>query len=512
MKPLQKKHPNVHVQTRPFGGVAVPLGQPQSPTGPGKSQGAGISAMAERAVRRILSLLSGFRRHHTPDAGKHACSAMQADVGGWDSLSENFEAVFGSDGLFRTANSAELCLSEFVSANAQDVAHVEDGQWLDIAPFGDFQRPDGSAVQRFSPDQGEKVLRTWNSITGTAARYFKNLLHGLGAKSTCPIWDGHPDDDKARYPVERCLGEITDLRTTANALQGRVKWNPKGMASRRRGPLYPSPLWWHMPPSGDPPAVFPELLESVGLDPNPNIRGVRAWTANSALDPLASQQPEAQLKTENTMDRKKIALALGLTESATEADIDAAMQSLRTTANSASTATAQLTTANAQVVAMTTERDLARTALATANTQLTERNTALATLTTERDGLLTDKTTLTTANAALVEGALNIAEKRGLITPADREATRTKLTTANTAAATLAELASKEPVINVQRVEINGNRIDISTANARSEAFNDLVSKRMKDHTEDRDTAFAKVMADSANKALVDAMQQPKQG
>jgi hypothetical protein len=208
--------------------------------------------MTERAVSRILALLPGFRRHHTPDAEKPECIAMQADVGIWDSLSENFEAVFGADGPFWTANSdspalqhpfvpssssAELCLSEFVSANAQDVAQVEDGQWLDIAPFGDFQRPDGSAVQRFSPDQAEKVLRTWNSITGTAARYFKNLLHGLGAKSTCPIWDGHPDDDKARYPVERCLGEITDLRTTANALQGRVKWNPKGMATRRRGPL-----------------------------------------------------------------------------------------------------------------------------------------------------------------------------------------------------------------------------------------------------------------------------------
>jgi hypothetical protein len=437
---------------------------------------------------------------------------MQADVGGWDSLSENFEAVFGPDGPFRTANSAELCLSEFVSANAQDVAQVEDGQWLDIAPFGDFQRPDGSAVQRFSPDQAEKVLRTWNSITGTAARYFKNLLHGLGAKSTCPIWDGHPDDDKARYPVERCLGEITDLRTTANALQGRVKWNPKGMASRRKGPLFPSPLWWHMPPSGDPPAVFPELLESVGLDPHPNIRGIRAWTANSALDPLAS--PEAVpgdpgITIENTMDRKKIALALGLLETATETEIDTAMQGLRTTANSASAITAQLTTANAQVITLTTERDLARTALATANTQLAERNTTITGLTTERDTLKGEKDALTTANAALVAGTLTLAQKHGLITPAQVEETRTKLTSANAAAA-LTELADKKPEINVRRVEINGNRIDISTANARGEAFNDLVSKRMKDHSEDRDTAFAKVMADPSNKALVDAMQQPK--
>ena len=462
------------------------------------------SQRIKAAVSLAKGPLSVFLRHHTQGTGKRECNAMQADVGGWDSLSESFEAVFGPDGLFRTANSAELCLSEFVSANAPDAAQIEDGQWLDIAPFGDFQRPDGSAVQRFSPDQAEKVLRTWNSITGTAARYFKNLLHGLGAKSTCPIWDGHPDDDKARYPVERCLGEITDLRTTANALQGRVKWNPKGMASRRRGPLYPSPLWWHMPPSGDPPAVFPELLESVGLDPHPNIRGVRAWTANSALDPLASPEASNQNQSHN-MDKKKIALALGLTETATESEIDAALAGLRTTANAASTA-------NASLLTITVERDTALANLTTANTALAGANTKVTALTTERDGLLAEKGALTTANAALVEGTLNLIEKHGLITPADREATRTKLTTANTAAATLTELADKKPVVNVKRVEINGNRIDISTANARSEAFNDLVSKRMKDHSEDRDTAFAKVMADPSNKALVDAMQQPKQG
>ena len=36
----------------------------------------------------------------------------------------------------------------------------------------------------------------------------------------------------------------------------------KGMERRTRGPLYPSPLWWHFPPNSEG-KVFPELLESI---------------------------------------------------------------------------------------------------------------------------------------------------------------------------------------------------------------------------------------------------------
>jgi hypothetical protein len=306
-----------------------------------------------------------------------------------------------------TANEADLVLSEFVTENASDVSGLGDGEWMVIAPFGDYLRPDRSAIQKFPREQGKKVLKTWNSLTGVAARYFNNIRHKLGFKSSCPIWDGHPDNDKARYPVERCLGEITELRVTANALEGRVKKDPTGWANRTPGPLFPSVLWWHFPPSGDPPAVFPELIESVGLVRTPNMAGVPAWTSNSALaSPEAGSPTDGLNQKQNNMDRKKIALALGLAETASEADIDAALVTLRTTANSSSTLNTQITTANASLATITAERDRLTTDLTTANTALAGANSKVTILTTEKDGLLTEKTALTTANAALVEGTL----------------------------------------------------------------------------------------------------------
>jgi hypothetical protein len=68
---------------------------------------------------------------------------MQADAGAWDSLSENFESVFGLDGILTTANEGELRLTAFVSANAPDISALPDGEWMEIAPFGDFPAPDG---------------------------------------------------------------------------------------------------------------------------------------------------------------------------------------------------------------------------------------------------------------------------------------------------------------------------------------------------------------------------------
>jgi hypothetical protein len=471
--------------------------------------GAETIARAERAKRPNLAFLWILRALHPFRALQRKCAGPDAvatrsglRAGGWI-------GVLAEKLGFRTANTENLQLSEFFTENAEDVSKIENGQWLTISPFGDFLRPDGSAVQRFHLDQAESVIRTWNSLTGVAARYFKNLFHGLGKKATCPIWDGHPDSDNKRYPVERLLGEITELRVTANSLQGRVQWNPKGLETRRKGSLYPSPLWWHFPPAGNPPAVFPEMLESVGLDPNPNIKGMPAWTANSAdalastiLDPLASPEAESPTNgqiTQNTMDRKEIAIALGLAETATEVEIRDALASLRTTANSGS---ALLSTANAQVGTLTTERDQAQTALTTANAQLAERNTTIGTLTTERD-------TLRTANASLVDGVLVVAEKHGIIAPADRDTLRGKLTSANSAT-TLTELAAAKPALNTRHIELNGNRLDITTANSRAEALSTVVAKRMADFKEDYDTAFAKVQKDPAMKPLFDAMQQPK--
>ncbi|MEO8204886.1 MAG: hypothetical protein ABI615_01805 [Chthoniobacterales bacterium] len=398
--------------------------------------------------------------------------------------------------------SPEMRLSASIST--ANVADAADGDWVLISPYGDHPSPDGTYTQNFSRNQAEKVVRTWNSITGTAARAFKNLWHGLGGTS-CPVWDGHPETDKRRWPKAKLLAEITGLRTGEDGLEGRIRWTGN---ARPKGPLYPSPLWWHWPAQGEPPAVFPELLESIGLVPEPNIKSTPAWTANFSgfglgdpeleIEPTPIKEPT---QTQNTMNRIKLLKMLGLAADATDEQINTAMDGTLVTANA-------LATANAA------QADL-ETQLATANASLTEATGSVTALTTERDTLQTANADLTTANGALttantdlVTGVLNIAEKRGAITPAERGDFQTRIATANTAASALTELQTRK-AMHTTSVEIAGNRIDLSTANARATALETAIAQRMKDGNISRDEAFAACRNDKSLAPIFDAMQDP---
>ena len=83
--------------------------------------------------------------------------------------------------------------------------------------------------------------------------------------------------------------------------------------------------------------------------------------------------------------------------------------------------------------------------------------------------------------------------------------------TANGADVTLivGELIARKPAVNVRNVELNGNRVDISTANARRDAFGAAVAKRMKDEGLSYDDAFAKCYTDPALAGLTGAMGDP---
>ena len=399
-----------------------------------------------------------------------------------------------------TANSSEPQLSAFISSNAADITTIPDGGWALISPYGDFPAPNGLYSQVFSRTEADELVKTWNSVTGKAARVFKNLWHGLGPKASAPIWDGHPETDRQRWPVERLLAEVTDLRAAANGLEGRVTWNARGMERRTRGPLYPSPLWWHNPPAGTPPTVHPELLESIGLVPTPNISSVPAWTQNATLasesenppkeptesqrPPSATWEPEKQNQN-NIMDKKKLIKLLGLADDATDEQIENAISELATTANALQTANAAKTTAES--------------ALNEVNTQLSTANAQVSTLTAERDGLQS-------ANTTMVAGVLDLVEARGAITPAERDAYKGKIT-AN-AAETLAELKTRK-AMNTQNIEINGNRVDLSTANSRADALDQAIAKTMKEGNCTRDEAFAKVQRDPNYTALFAAMSDP---
>lgn len=385
--------------------------------------------------------------------------------------------------FFRTANGSEMRLSAAICT--ANIGTVADGEWALIAPYGDHASPNGEYTQHFDRAQADKVVKTWNSIAGTAARYMKNAMHRLGLRGSSPVWDGHPETDKQRWPKEKLLAEITDIRAGDDGLEGRVTWNAKGIAARTKGPLYPSPLWWHWPPSGEPPTVFPELLESIGLVPTPNISSVPAWTQNATLDPESESHAENENMNEEQL--KALRKALGLPDTA---DFQTCI------------GVAQTATANA---ALLTERD---TALTTANASLSTANASVTTLTTERDTLKTANTALTAEKGVLVAGILNIAEKRGAITPAQRADFETRLTTANTAAAALTVLETSK-AMNTQSVEINGNRVDLTTANARQTALNNAVAKYQGDHKCDYDTAFSAIRSDPNFASLFGAMQDP---
>jgi len=393
--------------------------------------------------------------------------------------------------LFRTANhSPDMRLSAAICT--ANIAAVADGEWALIAPYGEHASPGGSYVQRFSREQAERVVQGWNSLSCTAVRWFKNALHGRLTANSIPVWDGHPETDKQRWPKEKLLAEITELRLGETGLEGRVTWNAKGETARTRGPLYPSPLWWHWPPAGEPPEVFPELLESIGLVTTPNISGVPAWTANA--NPLAGVPAAENQDTQDTMTPEQLAAlrkALGLPDTA-----DAATCIATATANAA-----QLTEREGAL-------STANSAKATLETQLSTANSQVTAITTECDTLRTANGTLTTEVETLRTGLLDLAEKKGAITPAERETFKTRLTTANTAGAAIAELQTRK-AMNTQSVELNGNRIDLSTANARQTALDTAVTKRMKDDSCDYDTAFARVQADPTFAPLFGAMQDP---
>ncbi len=381
-----------------------------------------------------------------------------------------------------------------LAISTANVAEVADGGWAMIAPYGVHPSPGGDYVQSFTREQAEKAVATWNSLPGLAARWLKNLVHGRMSYAL-PVFDGHPDSDKQRWPKEKILGDVTDLRAGGAGLEGQFTWNAKGADRRTRGPLFPSPLWWHWPAKGEPPTVYPELLESIGLVPTPNISSVPAWTANATF----AGNPQAENKNENTMNDeqlKALRKALGLPENADAVAI-----------------LAGATTANA-AVAQLTERE---TALQTANSAQAELENKITTLTgqvpiltAERDQLKTANSALTTEVGTLRKGVLDLAEKKGAITPAERPSFETRLTTANTAADTLNELLTRK-AMNTKPVEIHGNRVDISTANARATAVNQAVARVMKEQNLGYDDAFARVSTDPDYAALFAAMAQPKQ-
>ncbi len=135
-------------------------------------------------------------------------TALQLTFETMVSAAQRIKRSTGLANLFRTQNSSpEMRLSAAICT--ANISAVADGDWALISPYGSHASPDGSYTQHFDRAQADKVVKTWNSISGTAARAFKNLWHKRGGTFSVPVWDGHPETDKTRWPVEKLLAEIT---------------------------------------------------------------------------------------------------------------------------------------------------------------------------------------------------------------------------------------------------------------------------------------------------------------
>lgn len=381
-------------------------------------------------------------------------------------------------------------LSSIQSANAIPSGTPPNG-WYLVSPYGEFPSPDRRYVQVFQRPEADEIVRSWNSMVGKAFRYVKNVRHKLKFRDTAPVFDcndlqEHPDTDPENWGAFQELARVRDLRSANAGLEALIEWDEAGMAKRTTGKLFPSIQWWHNPPNAAG-QVFPGHFESITLTRTPNITSVPAWTPNKSNtpNPMNEEQLKALRKSLNLPETSSVEKVLETAQSAYQL----------TTSN----ATA-LQTANSAKAELETKLNTANTELATANGKVTALEGEKATLT-------STLSLLTTANNALVDGVVDLFELAGKITPAQRDETKTKVT-AN-AAATITELKAKKPEMNTKSIELNGTRLDISTANARSATVQTLVQKKMKEDGCEYNDAYARVSQDPQYKQLFEAMDDP---
>lgn len=184
-------------------------------------------------------------------------------------LTSRFWARFPQSGRIVAFNEAIDVLKR-VTIIATNLRPIEEGEWLQISPWGEF--PNEVGLQRMTRQRGDMMVTAFNSFGGRLGRFFKGV----------PIYVGHPDRDRIKYPDHRRYGKITDLEARDDGLYGKVAWNDLGKTNFEQGyHVYPSAVWACDPT--EPGVIEPAELVSVGLTNFPNIDGVRPWAANEQV-------------------------------------------------------------------------------------------------------------------------------------------------------------------------------------------------------------------------------------
>lgn len=262
-----------------------------------------------------------------------------------------------------------------------------DGEWMKIAPYGDF--PNKVGLQRFQKSDAEAMVTAFNSARGRLARAFMGV----------PVFVGHPDVDPDHYPDKRRYGKITELAARDDGFYGKVAFNSLGTPIITEGHyLFNSPAWLL---KRDGKFIRPVELLSVGLTNTPQIPG----------DPWAKNEQQQNERTPMLEWLKNLLVSKGLLKAEDNEE------ATKTAVNSLLALPARVTELEGKLTTATNEQTRVTSELATVNgkvTTITATNTAL---TTERDGLLVARNTR----------ELDIAVNSGRIKVADRVAWNDKL-------------------------------------------------------------------------------------
>ena len=291
------------------------------------------------------------------------------------------------------ANDAREAAIANAFSETEPMEENSDG-WFKVSPYGTFRGKTPGRPQHFNEDAAKRMVSEFNSLRGKLGRMFRGV----------PIYIGHPDVDPTIWTDDRRLGKATDLQARPDGLWAFGEWNSLGRENQTEGFwVYPSPRW--DAPVGQ--ARFePDRLISIGLTNTPRIETSEPLANSLKNETSDGHRPPLQTETETPtlMDPKLIREKLGLAPETTDEEVFAKIESLTNAATEAETRAmdAENAKATAEQTAATEKEQL--------QNSLTNKIIALQTVREPADNAL-----------------LDLAERDGKITKAERGAWQTKL-------------------------------------------------------------------------------------
>lgn len=362
------------------------------------------------------------------------------------------------------ANEADSEAQLLGVANELDLA-AGDG-WAQIAPYGTWPHTEG--LQIFERADAEQIVSRFKSVWGR----IKRAVVGL------PLYKGHPDHkafanthtDKTQY------GQWSDLEARDDGLWGRPVISAAGADLIEGGLRYLSPNWRAAMTglANGRPVYRPRILDSVGLTACPNIPGHSLTNE--------TQNPETGTQNRTTIvDLQKLITLLALANTATEADVAAAI-----TALAARPETAALANEQSARTAAETKATEATAKLEAAETALANERTAHA-------------ATVKARNAALVDAAV----RSGRIAEAARPTWEARLERDFAGESVALANEKSGPKTEGRTGDLGARKPTAATA----AQFTALVNERMAAKGESWDAAWAATKATPEGKSLYEQMQ-----